>query len=50
MRFFLLLIAAFFFLLKVAAEITPITPENYALAESQIIFSQYKDDIAAATG
>ena len=29
---------------------TPITPENYAFAESQIIFKDYKDTNAAGTG
>lgn len=45
--FFVLLVAT---ILSVSGEITPVTPENYAHAETQFIFSDYKDDIAAATG
>lgn len=33
-----------------AAETTPISEENYALAETQVIFSEYKEKIADATG
>ena len=33
----------------VATEATPVTVENYALAETQVIFKHYADDIAAET-
>lgn len=50
MQIFILLVVSIALCMCVHGAITPITPENYAKAETQIIFSDYKENIAAATG